>query len=165
MWESQTEQLLDGTARRIRIRRQEGPLRYSDALRLWQDDESFRDFFNTILAEAPFAAYRWETPPVTAATADRPFEFVLIETPGLERPPDPAAFSGQFEQARPGELVAAFANLGGDAFLVVPRPAGPASAYGHLPRSRGRHRRRKSTSSGRRSASRSHSGCRPGRSG
>lgn len=98
----------------------------------WQHDEGFRSFFIEMLAGAPFAAYRWETPPVTAATAGREFEFVLLDAPGLDRAPDPQAFADAFRSSRGDETVVTFPNLGNDAVLVVPRPAGPASAYGHL---------------------------------
>lgn len=132
MWESETERLRDGAVLRLRLGRPNKPLTCADVLRLWQDDEGFRTFFNGLLADPPFSAYRWETPPVTVATVDRPFEFVLVDTPGLDRPADPTAFAAQFGRVRGGELVAAFQNLSGDAFLVVPRPTGPTAAYGHL---------------------------------
>lgn len=132
MWQSVTEQLRNGTALRFRPCRQNSPIAHADVLQLWQHDEGFRKFFNALLAGAPFSAYRWETPPVTVATVDRPFEFVLVDTPGLDRPADPTAFAAQFGRVRGGELVAAFQNLSGDAFLIVPRPAGPTAAYGHL---------------------------------
>src|SRR5262249_23024246 len=43
----------------------------------------FRTLFTALLADAPFAAFRWETPALTAATADRPFEFVVLDSPEL----------------------------------------------------------------------------------
>lgn len=132
MWESETERLRDGAVLKLKLGRPNKPLTCADVLQLWQDDEGFRTFFNALLAEAPFSAYRWETPPVTVATVDRPFEFVLVDTPGLDRLADAAAFAAQFGRAHGGELVAAFENLGGDAFLIVPRPAGSTAAYGHL---------------------------------
>src|SRR5581483_7463479 len=64
-------------------------------------------------------------------SADRPFEFVLLDSPYLAITPDRDAFAGHFAAAG-GQSVVSFPNLGGDAVLVVPGPAGPASAYGHL---------------------------------
>jgi len=107
----------------------DSPVTYREVLELWTSDPSFRHYFTQLLADSPIAAYRWETPPVTVATLDRPFEFVLLPCPRLERPPDRAAFAEHFE---PGKSVVAFDNLGGDASLVVPTPAADDSAYGHL---------------------------------
>jgi hypothetical protein len=105
------------------------PVTYRDVLHLWQNDEAFRTYFTQLLAASPIAAYRWETPPVTKATLDRPFEFVLLPCPGLERRPDRAAFAEHYGKRK---LVVAFDNLGGDATLVVPTPQADDSAYGHL---------------------------------
>lgn len=101
-------------------------------LRAWQDDVEFHTFFIGLLADAPFAAFRFETPPVASATVERPFEFVLLDSPGLRRQPEPEAFAAQFNPADSGVEVVAFTNLGRDAILVVPCPRGPHSAYGHL---------------------------------
>jgi len=86
----------------------------------------------SLLATASFASFRWETPPITAPTADRPFEFVLLDAPALDRKPDPRAFAQQMSGAAKGQRVVAFPNLGNDAVLVVPSPAGPEAAYAHL---------------------------------
>src|SRR5262249_10126724 len=60
-----------------------------------------------------------------------PFEFVLLDAPGLARKPEPEAFAEHFGDAsQPG--VVEFPNLGKDAVMVVPCPVGPPSAYGHL---------------------------------
>jgi hypothetical protein len=61
----------------------------ADVIRAWQRDEAFRARFNEQLAAAPYKAFRWETPPVTEATATRPFEFVLLDSPGLAQQSDP----------------------------------------------------------------------------
>jgi hypothetical protein len=104
---------------------------FADVLRRWQQDTEFRSLFNSLLADAPFAAFRWETPPLTTATANRPFEFVLLASPELASDPDEHAFAEHFSGAAAGGVVA-FPNLGRDAILVVPCPNGPLSAYGHL---------------------------------
>lgn len=72
----------------------------------WREDEAFRSTFTARLAAVPYAAFRWEMPAVTAATADR--------------------FDADAGNVLP------FPNLGGDAILVVPRPIAAPTAYGHL---------------------------------
>lgn len=55
---------------------------------------------------------------------------LLVDSPGLAgMAPEPDAFASRFT---PGQAVATFANLGGDAVLVVPAPHGPPDAYAHL---------------------------------
>ena len=104
---------------------------YSEVIEAWQTDAAFRSWFNALLAGLSFTAFRWETPPVSALTASRPFEFVVLDSPDLARRPDPDAFVEHF-QCQPHSDVLVFPNLGGDAIMVVPRPVAPASAYGHL---------------------------------
>jgi hypothetical protein len=129
MWTARSEELADVRGLRFAVDHDARPATFGDILRGWQDDAIFRGFFNSLLAETPFAAFRWETPAVTAATATQPFEFVLLDSPGLARRPDPDAFAEHFGAA---EEVVTFANLGGDAVLVVPCPVTDLSAYGHL---------------------------------
>jgi len=126
-----SEELAGGWTRRYQITRDGVTLRWRDVLDLWQRDAEFRNFFLRVLAEAPFEAFRWETPPLTSDSLDRPFEFVLLDSPGLERTVDRAAFAEHFGPVS-GPSVVSFANLGGDAVLVVPCPRGPDSMYGHL---------------------------------
>ena len=104
---------------------------YTDVIEAWRSDARFRSWFNAVLAGASFHAFRWETPPVSCATMTQPFEFVLLDAPGLADQPDPGAFDEHMRK-RPDSEVLAFPNLGGDAILVAPRPIGPVSAYGHL---------------------------------
>ncbi len=106
------------------------PLAFADVLALWRRDDAFVAFFVEILAASPFRAYRWETPPVTVEALGRPFEFVVLDDPGLDCEPDPSPFRRYFEPAGPGIVV--FENLGQDALLVVPSPRTEAAAYGHL---------------------------------
>ena len=54
---------------------------YSTVLKLWQNDEDFRTFFISLLEKSPFSAFFWETPAITKDNIDRPFEFVLIDSP------------------------------------------------------------------------------------
>lgn len=105
---------------------------YGEVLALWRRDVDFRSFFISLLSDAAFTAYRWETPPVTAGTLDQPFEFVLLDSPGLAVPADPTAFAAHLDDAGDEEGVVVFPNLGRDATLVVPLPRGAPSAYGHI---------------------------------
>jgi len=134
MWSCAIESLLSSNAMRYVPQRDGNALPYREAIRLWQDDESFRALFISLLTDSPFAGFRWETPPITEARADRPFEFVLLDAPRIERTPDTRAFAEQFQSARGGERVIAFPNLGNDAVLVVPLPTDQrlAADYVHL---------------------------------
>src|SRR5581483_309953 len=126
MWTQRSEELANGRGVKVAVELDSTPVPYSVVLQRWQHDAGFRAFFLGLLAGSPFAAFRWETPPVTAASADRPFEFVLLDSPYLAITPDRDAFAGHFAAAG-GQSVVSFPNLGGDAVLVVPGPAGPAS--------------------------------------
>jgi len=117
-----------GTAR-FALLRGEGPASYSDVIEAWQRDADFRVWFNDVLAGAPYDVFRWETPPVTTATASRPFEYALLDSPWLDERPSPADFAEYFRGA---DEVAEFPNLGADAILIAPRPITDVKAYGHL---------------------------------
>jgi hypothetical protein len=130
LWTSRNTGLDDARGLRYSVLRDSRPATFAEVLRGWQDDAEFRSLFNSLLANAPYTAFRWETPAVTAGTLSFPFEFVLLDSPGLARRPDPEAFAEHFTGAAGG--VAVFANLGGDATMVVPLPVAESSAYGHL---------------------------------
>lgn len=131
MWTSRTTQLSDGRVIKIAIDIDSSPVSYADVIHRWQNDTGFRTFFIDLLVDSPFSAFRWETPPITTATANRPFEFVLLDSPGLASKPDSAAFAEHFNAMVPGGIVD-FPNLGGDAIMIVPCPDNPVSEYGHL---------------------------------
>ena len=128
MWTHSTETSDDDRAHKISVRRDGDPVAYANVLSLWQDNAAFRRYFISLLADSPFSAFRWETPPITAATAGCDFECVLLRYEALNRPVDRAAFSGHFDD---GDIVT-FQNLGRDAVLVVPCPSGDETVYGHL---------------------------------
>ncbi len=81
MFDSTHETLSDGRVHKYSVICNAEPLRYADALNLWQRDEAFRSFFISLLSDSPYSAYRWETPPITNDTANRQFEFVLGNRP------------------------------------------------------------------------------------
>jgi hypothetical protein len=130
MWATRVDVLSDGRFRRMALLRDGAAVSYAEVVEQWQKSRPFRVFFVALLAEPPYEAYFWETPPVTRATAARAFEFVLVDSPVLAAlTPEPGGFAGHFT---PSEAVATFANLGGDALLVTPAPQGPSAAYAHL---------------------------------
>lgn len=106
------------------------PLRYVDAVGLLRNDSEFRTYFSKILRDSSYSAYRWETPPVTDSNFDRPFEFVLLNDPVLERSVDAQAFVEHFVETNAPAV--RFKNLRGDAELVVPTPMADIASYGHL---------------------------------
>ncbi|MEK6236280.1 MAG: hypothetical protein N2C14_16360 [Planctomycetales bacterium] len=128
MWSSEIE-TLDAGVRKFDVLRDGAPVSYSEVLDWWRDDAEFRSFHVSLLADCPFTAYRWETPPVTTATIDRRFEFVLLQADALDRRVDPKAFAGHFTKK---DSAATFANLGRDAVMVAPCPVADQSIYGHL---------------------------------
>jgi hypothetical protein len=131
MFASRSQKLSGGRVIKFAIENDASPVSYAEIIRQWQDNSDFRAFFIDLLLNSPFPAFRWETPPVTMATADQPFEFVLIDSPEISLDPDPAAFAEHFGQTEPGGVVA-FPNLGGDAILIAPCPDDALSDYGHL---------------------------------
>jgi hypothetical protein len=131
VWTARSENLANGRTIKITIDLDASPVSYGEVLRRWQDDAEFRLFFIGLLADAPFAAFRWETPPITTATASRPFEFVLLDSPGLAREADAGAFAEHFGGAAQDGVVE-FSNLGNDAIMIVPCPGDTLSAYCHL---------------------------------
>ena len=131
MLASRTKQMSNGRIIKFAIENGSSPVSYADVIHQWQSDSNFRAFFIDLLLNAPFPAFRWETPPITTATANQPFEFVLLDSPDISIDPDPEAFSEHFVTMTQGGVVE-FPNLGRDAILIVPCPDGPLSDYGHL---------------------------------
>ncbi len=133
MYNTDVTKLDEGRVLRFRLLRDGEPLSWSNVVHRWQTDQPFRHFFISVLADAPFPAYFWETPPVTRTSIDRVFEFVLVDSRSLAGVrADDQAFANHFASAQPGESVIEFANLGGDATLVVPCPGEPMSAYSQI---------------------------------
>lgn len=128
MWRIQSEELPH--AIRCQVEHQGQPATMDRILAAWSDDPAFREWFGQYLAAAPYSAFRWETPAVTRTNLDRPFEFVLIDSPRLERSVDQKTFAEHFHDS--GPPVVTITNLGGDAVLVIPAPRAEPTAYGHL---------------------------------
>lgn len=131
-WTARSEVVPGRQGIRVTIDAGSLPLTRGETLLLLREDAGFRSMFMKALADVPFEAFRWETPPLTSATLGRPFECVLLDSPGLASKPSPEAFAAHFGPEASARGVVEFANLGKDAILVVPAPQGPTSAYGHL---------------------------------
>jgi len=130
MWTARREEIPNSRGQRVVLALNSQPATYADVVRGWQGDANLRSLFNSLLADTPYFVFRWETPVVTSTTMLQQFEFVLLDSPGLAREPDPEAFAQHFPAADAG--VATFPNLSGDAVLVVPCALSEPSAYGHL---------------------------------
>ena len=109
-------------------------LSFIEAIELLIRDFDFRDELTTVLAASSYAAFRWETPPLTIDLFERPFEFVIIDSPGLAPRPEPEAFEGYFAEQPADVDVLAIPNLGKTATLVVPRKLAEPQNYSQLAR-------------------------------
>lgn len=131
MWNVNRTPLSDPRMIHFQVRDDSRELSFADVLKLWSETPEFSLWFNQLLAELPFPAFRWETPPVTTSLVTRLFEFVVIDSPALGRPADRSAFAEHFRDELP-ESVVCFSNLGGDARLIVPCPPSTPVDYCHL---------------------------------
>ncbi len=111
------------------------PVSFTEVIQSWIHDEAFRKLFSDTLRNSQWSAFRFETPPVNdSILPKRGFEFVLLDSPALDRPTDSAAFAKHLAEAT--STVVSFANLSGDAQMIVPGPSVPPEdydrTYGHL---------------------------------
>ena len=112
-------------------------LTFANVVELWSSPQTagreFRDLTSQTLRESSFAAFKWETPVVDTDRFHREFEFVILNSPSLDRRQDPSPFAAQFDLVSPGDLTVTFSNIGKDAVLVVPTPSAKTSVnYCHL---------------------------------
>jgi hypothetical protein len=129
VWHIETSPLDAGTHRWSGISVAGSAMSFQEICAAWRSDESFRAHWIAGLRKLPFEAYCWECPPLNGRSRSRPFECVFISSPSLARmEPEPGVFAGHFRHDRD---VVTFGNLGGDAVLVAPCPAG-ASDFSHL---------------------------------
>lgn len=120
-----------GPADTLRLRFHAGSecLSYAEFVRALSEETSFRELIQEEMRAAPFVAFRWETPPLTTANINQPFECLLHNSPGLDVRADPTDFQTYFQ---PGVEVVTFENLGGDALLVVPCAISKSTNYSHI---------------------------------
>ena len=133
MWRMQKVELQPGQIEQYRVIGADGiEMSYAQVLDHWGSTPAFSSFFSQQLGASAFNAFLWETPPLTHATLQRPFECVLINSPQLARAaPDSIAFAEHFESVDRKTIVR-FENLGRDATLIAPCPLEPISACTHL---------------------------------
>jgi Family of unknown function (DUF6940) len=131
MWNHQTRHIEYPSGVIVSIYSRDTVLSYADVLDLLVANKSFRNYFMQILADVPYPAFRWETPPITSNTLHQPFEFAILDGPDLDRVADRETFAELFATMETGG-VGEFSNLGGDALMIVPSPVDEASAYNHL---------------------------------
>jgi hypothetical protein len=96
MWSTRCDELDAGRGSRFSVELDSGNATFAEVFRGWLEDGEFRAKFSDLLANSRYSAFRWETPPVTAATIGRHFEFVLLDSPALARDADPEAFAQHF---------------------------------------------------------------------
>ena len=133
MWNFDSTTTQDGRTTHVAIAVDGEPLAFADALGHLEHERPFREYLTGILASAPYAAFRWELPAVSTSTASRPFEFVMVDDPRLERAPDPGPFAPYFAAADAPDVIATD-NLSHTATLVVPRAIATLVTYVHLAR-------------------------------
>lgn len=133
MYDVTTELLLNGKATRYRVLSSSSSLSYGEALHLLRDDVDFRSFLTGQLKQSAYTAFRWETPHIQTKTRSRDFEFVLLDNPSFtKRKPDAETYKSYFAATHDEHGIVSFANLSGDATLIVPSPRTNNDAYGHF---------------------------------
>jgi len=122
---------LDGRAWGVRIEG-EAALSWAEVMAGLVTDAALRTALTEAILGVPFAAVYWEARPVAVGDREEAFECVVLDAPGLARErADLRPFAQPLGGARAPE-VRAFANLSGDAELVVPAPGDDAGGYPHL---------------------------------
>lgn len=118
-----------GNTEIIRLSQDGVSLTFRQLFELLQHNRDFAGWYTDQLRGSRFSAYFWEHPPLTSTTIDFRAEFALVNAPMLENlRPNAAPFNAYFTT---GEI-ATFRNLGGDAMLIAPSPAGSSPGYAHL---------------------------------
>jgi len=132
-WLATTEPLDGGRVLRLTLTAGSAVLSNRMVCDLWQREAAFGVFFSETLAAMPFAAFFWEVHPITALSADEPFECVVADSPALSGvTADGRPFGAQIAPSRSADGMATFENLGGDAWLVAPCTVSGTPGYAHL---------------------------------
>jgi len=132
-----SDALPDASGVRLQIVDEGGqPLSFDHLFARWraQPDDGLRRQWTDALRALPYSACFWELPGLHPEMLDRPFECVCLDTPSLAAKPGPAdrdSFARAFA-IDDGTPFASFDNLGGDAWLVAPRPRSATDDYRHL---------------------------------
>lgn len=133
MWDWHVRAAADGSPITVSLSSRGEPVTFRGVVDAWRSDEAFRAAFTATLRDIPYRAYCWETPPLSRATLDLPFECVFVESEALAYArPEPGPFREHFTDQGSATQVVSFESLGRDALLVVPCPRSDPSAYVHL---------------------------------
>lgn len=131
-----SQPLDQGQTLRLRVAVKSEPdlsLTWGQVLSFWQNNADFRQLTTATLAQSPFTAFFWETPPINPNRLQQPWECLLVNAPSLiHTVANPHPFSPQLESQEPGTEICLFPNLGGDALLVVPCRSGELAPYAHI---------------------------------
>lgn len=133
MYKVTAELLHNGNATRYRVLSNGVAMSYGDALDLLRNDHEFRSCLAKQLSQSNYSAFRWETPCIQTRTLSRDFEFVLLDYPSFtKRNTDAETYKSYFAATHDENGIVSFANLSGDATLIVPSPRTSEDAYGHF---------------------------------
>jgi hypothetical protein len=132
-WLATTEPLDGGQVLRLTLTADSVAVSNRTVCDLWQRESAFGAFFSATLAAMPFAAFFWEVHPITAASADDPFECVVVDSPALSGvTTDGGPFGAQIAASRSDDGMVTFENLAGDALLIAPCAVPGTPGYAHL---------------------------------
>lgn len=134
MWKTKVASLEGESAQKFSIFAGETQLCFRQVIAGWKDSDVFRNFYSSLLVSSPYPAAFWETPPLTRAELDAPYEFVLVKSDTLAGvQSDKSTFQEKFSSAADGAFIVSFDNLGGDSRLISPVPNREgASNFAHL---------------------------------
>lgn len=108
-------------------------LQWGEVIKLWQQNQEFRELFTTTLAKISYPAFFWEMPPISHNTLQKTFEFVAVNSPQLANvQPEPDAFVEHIGHSINTNSVKVFPSLGGDALLIAPCQNTAREHYIHL---------------------------------
>lgn len=100
---------------------------YYHFLRQMKVNKDLRQLFINTLRDSRFLKFRLEMPPISAHLKNLAFEFILLDSPGLQSTPDIESFAEHFNQPS-GQLYATFLNFSKTSTLIVPTPFGAKTA-------------------------------------
>lgn len=105
-------------------------INFSEWIHQMQTSDDFIQAFNQSLVDSDFKAFFWEVKPVDNYSVEQDFEFVLVNSNSLRKiAQNDSSFRKYFKDT--GSVVN-FANLRGDAELVVPTPVSGQTKYAHI---------------------------------
>ncbi|EDM25266.1 hypothetical protein LNTAR_24843 [Lentisphaera araneosa HTCC2155] len=95
-----------------------------------KSDINFRTIFIEVLQKSNFRSYRFETPVVNSSSNDKPFEFVLVNSPELSNSQDELPFHEHMNMNK--EKVISFLNLSKTSQLIIPNKVSSQDIHSHI---------------------------------